>query len=117
MITNIIWRKTLQKKKFLKKINHFKTPGDVNNIDTVNTYFQPDDTYFNNKKINNFILKVFETNLGNPRKSVNVNNNFYSNIFYKDLITANLILNFLKTNSEIKILEIGAGLGSSSNFK
>ena len=111
MITNIIWHKTLHKKKFLKKIDLFKMPGDINNIDTVNTYFQPDDTYFNKKKINNSILKVIETNLGNPRKSVNVNNNFYSNIFYKDLITANIILNYLKKNSEIRILEIGAGLG------
>ena len=35
-------------------------PGDVNNLDTVNTYFQPDETYFNNKKLKKILKRMKE---------------------------------------------------------
>ena len=111
MITNIIWQKTLKKKTFLNEIDFFKMPGDIHNLDTVNTYFQPDDTYFKNKRFSNTIFKVKESKLGHPIKTIKIKSNTYSGIFYKDLITASVILNFLKSEKEVNILEIGAGLG------
>ena len=56
---NIIWKNTLKKKIISKSdINFFKTPGNICNLDTVNTYFQSDESYFDSKK--NFIKEIYE---------------------------------------------------------
>ena len=109
---NIIWKNTLKKKIISKSdINFFKTPGNICNLDTVNTYFQPDESYFDSKK--NFIKEIYENEyFGYPRKTIYVKNKFYSNIFYKDLITAHTIARFLLRKTSLNILEIGGGIGT-----
>jgi phospholipid N-methyltransferase len=110
---NIIWKNTLKKKVISKEdLKFFKTPGNIYNLDTVNTYFQPDESYFSGKK-KNYISKVEESNLfGHPRKTINGKKKLYSNIFYKDLITANTILGFCRKKASLNILEIGGGIGT-----